>query len=174
MINISEKFFYFIFQDWKENDSNLKSRMVLVLFRLAIYLRRKNIWFLVLLTPYFILYRIFVEWVLGIELSWNLNVGPGLRLYHGVALVVNDGVLIGSNVVLRHSTTIGVKTLNDGSNSAAPIIGDNVDIGAHVVIIGPVVIGNGAVIGAGSVVVKDVPPYSVVVGNPAKVIRSLS
>ena len=56
-------------------------------------------------------------------------------------------------------------------SSDLPIIGNYVDIGCHVVILGPVKIGDRSVIGAGSVVLKDVPPGGVVVGNPARLIR---
>lgn len=52
-----------------------------------------------------------------------------------------------------------------------PIIGDYVVIGAHAIIIGPIMVGDHAVIGAGAVVIKDVPPYAVVAGNPAKIIK---
>jgi len=73
---------------------------------------------------------------------------------------------------LRQSTTIGTKKGCDGSiNQSAPIIGDNVDIGSNVVIVGPVKIGNNVSIGAGSVV-KDVPANATVVGNPARIINS--
>ena len=51
--------------------------------------------------------------------------------------------------------------------------GDNVDVGANAILIGPIHIGDGAVIGAGAVVVKDVPARTIVAGNPAKVIRYL-
>jgi putative colanic acid biosynthesis acetyltransferase WcaB len=59
-----------------------------------------------------------------------------------------------------------------GDAGACPIIGDRVDIGANSVILGPIRIGSDAVIGAGSVVVKDVPAGATVVGNPARVIRA--
>ena len=70
--------------------------------------------------------------------------------------------------MLRNSVTIGHKKLADGSLSACPRIGNNVDIGANACIIGNVQIGDNVVIGAGAVVVKDVPSDCVVVGNPAK------
>lgn len=121
--------------------------------------------------PYLMLYRVIIEWILCIELPWNTQIGPGLRLFHGMGLVVNDRTVIGRNVVLRHTTTIGVKETLPFGTQAAPIIGDNVDIGAHVIILGPITVGNGACIGAGSVVVKDVPAGATVVGNPARVIH---
>ena len=72
---------------------------------------------------------------------------------------------------LRQSTTIGNKTLADGSESGCPVLGDGVDVGANAVILGAIQIGEGAVIGAGSVVVKDVPAGAVMAGNPARVVR---
>lgn len=59
-------------------------------------------------------------------------------------------------------------------NSKRPVIGDNVTLGANVTIIGDVHIGNNVIIGAGSVVVKNVPDNCVVAGNPAKVIRKMN
>ncbi|MBQ8019953.1 MAG: serine acetyltransferase, partial [Paludibacteraceae bacterium] len=55
-----------------------------------------------------------------------------------------------------------------------PTIGNNVSIGANATIIGDITIGDNVIIGAGAVVVKDVPQYSVVVGNPARVIKTLT
>ena len=160
-----------LFPDWEANRGNLKGRVVLVLFRLAQETRAlPEPWWL-LGVPYLALYELLVEWVLGIELRYKMQAGPGLRLYHGQGLVVHEGTAIGSECTLRQNTTIGSKDLADGSKSACPIIGDRVDIGANVVIIGAVRIGDGAVIGAGSVVVNDVPAGAVVVGNPARVIR---
>lgn len=161
-----------IFQDWNANSGKRKEQCVLALFRLAQWVRSwpDPVWLLG--APYLAFYRIAVEWVLGIELRFKTRVGPRLRLFHGQGLVVNEGTLIGADVALRPSTTIGSKTLADGSQSACPVLGDGVDVGANVVIIGAVKIGDGAVIGAGSVVVKDVPAGAVVAGNPARVLHS--
>lgn len=163
----------YIFQDLKDNPKNIKAKIVLVLFRLAQLCRKAPKPFFYILIPYLIFYRVLVEWFLCIELPWNTKVGKGLSLFHGQSLVVNDETIIGENCTLRHSTTIGNKQLSDGKFSKAPIIEDNVDIGSNVVILGPITIGEGSVIGAGSVVVKDIEPYSLVVGNPARVIRKL-
>lgn len=161
----------YIFQDIKNNNKNIKAKIVLILFRIAQICRNTKKPFFYILIPYLIFYRILVEWILGIELPWNTKIGKGLSLFHGQGLVVNDGTIIGENCTLRHNTTIGNKQLQNGKFSNAPIIHDNVDIGSNVVIIGPLIIGEGSIIGAGSVVTKDVEAYTIVVGNPAKVIK---
>jgi serine acetyltransferase len=86
------------------------------------------------------------------------------------ALVINDGTVFGANCTVRNSTTIGNKRLKDGSYSRAPRFGDRVDIGANAIIIGPITIGHDVQVGAGAVVLKDVPSNSIVVGNPGRVI----
>jgi putative colanic acid biosynthesis acetyltransferase WcaB len=158
----------FIFQDWDANVDSAKGRLVLVLFRLAQLATRLPPTTRLLATPYFIFYRLIVEWILGIELRRTTSVGPRLTLHHGQGLVVNDRTIIGADCILRQSTTIGHKK----AGGDCPRIGDRVDIGANCVILGAISIGDGAVIGAGSVVVNDVPPGAVVAGNPARAISS--
>jgi len=158
-----------IFQDWRANRGNPKGKLVMLLFRTAHLLRQSKLTFLLFLW-YFVLYRIGVEWFLCIELPWKTRIGPGFRVDHGQALVINDGTVFGAHCTVRNSTTIGNKRLKDGSYSRAPRFGDHVDIGANAIIIGPITIGNDVMIGAGAVVLKDVPPNSVVVGNPGRII----
>ena len=158
-----------IFQDWSANSGNPKGRLVLLSFRAA-HLLRQNVIVAVLFFWYFILYRVGVEWFLGIELPWKTRIGPGFRVDHGQALVVNDGTVFGANCTVRNSTTIGNKRMKDGTYSRAPRFGDRVDVGANAIIIGPITIGDDVAIGAGAVVLKDVPANSVAVGNPARII----
>jgi putative colanic acid biosynthesis acetyltransferase WcaB len=160
-----------LFQDWQVNKGNAKGRVILVAYRAANFFTYIPLPFRYVGYPYLIAYRVFVEWILGVELPWKLRVGVGLRLHHGQALVVNDRAIIGNNCLLRHSTTIGVGATSIDYSGAAPVIGDNVDVGSNVVILGSIYVGDGAVIGAGSVVLNDVPAGAVVVGNPARVLR---
>lgn len=99
-------------------------------------------------------------------ISYQTTIGPGVRIAHPYATVLN-AESIGANFSCIQCSTIGKK------GEKRPIIGDNVSLGANVVIIGDVKIGNNVVIGAGSVVVKDIPDNSVAVGNPARVIKVL-
>ncbi|ASU36115.1 serine acetyltransferase [Mucilaginibacter xinganensis] len=163
-------FFAYLFQDWSANRQNFKAQLVLFMFRLVQAFNRYTITKIIFF-PYFMLYRFIVEWNLGIELPRKLTIGKGLSLYHGQALVVNKDTVIGENCVLRNSTTIGHKKLADGTHSRCPRIGNNVDIGANVCIIGDVTIGDNVIIGAGAVVIKDVPANSVAVGNPARILE---
>ncbi|MFZ1692342.1 MAG: serine acetyltransferase [Flavobacteriales bacterium] len=156
-----------IFQDWSAGKGNPKSRLVMLLFRIAHLLRQSTITFILFL-PYFIAYRIGVEWFLCIELPWKTRIGPGFRIEHGQALVVNDGTVFGANCTVRNSCTIGNRQLKDGSISKAPRFGDRVNIGANAIIIGPITIGHDVAIGAGAVVVKDVPDNCAAIGNPAR------
>lgn len=85
---------------------------------------------------------------------------------HPYATVLN-AEKIGDNFSCIHCTTLGKK------GDKRPIIGNNVSLGCNVTIIGGVHIGNNVTVGAGSVVVKDVPDNCVVVGNPTKIIKQL-
>ena len=102
-------------------------------------------------------YQVVVEYILGVEIPWNVTIGTHLQLQHGRGIVINHQTVIGHHCILRHTTTIGNKKRSDGSYTSAPTIGNYVDIGCHVVILGDVNIGDRAVIGAGSVVIRDVP-----------------
>ncbi|TCL79214.1 hypothetical protein EDF23_103284 [Curtobacterium sp. PhB128] len=117
--------------------------------------------------PAVILYRLATEFVLGIELRPKTMVGPGLTIFHGTGLVVNDHALIGSGVTLRNGVVIGHKRPGE----RAPFVRDGVDVGAAALIIGAVTVGRSANVGAGAVVVRDVPDGDTVVGNPARSVR---
>jgi serine acetyltransferase len=161
---------HFLFQDWVANKGNPKTQLFLLSFRFTQLLRHAPRPLFVLGLPYLVLHKFFYEWLCGIDLPLTTNVGRNLRIFHGVGLVVNGRAVIGCNVVLRHGVTIGVKETNEFGVGAAPVLGDFVDVGAGAIILGGVCIGKDARIGAGAVVVKDVPDGGVVVGNPARLI----
>ena len=112
------------------------------------------------------------SWLLGYDIKYYTQIGDNFEIFHGArGTVINPNTIIGNNVSVRQNTTIGAKGFLDSEK--CPCIEDNVTIGPNVCIIGDITIGHDSVIGAGAVVVKDIPPYSVVAGNPARVIKSL-
>ena len=93
------------------------------------------------------------------------SIGPGLFIQHGFSTIIS-AKCIGKNCWINQQVTIGYTNALD-----CPTIGDDVTINAGAIIIGNVHIGNGAKVGAGSVVVKSVPANCTVAGNPAYIIR---
>ncbi len=154
-----------VLQDWAANRGNWKSGVTLVLFRSAQLVHRASGPWKVLGLPVIALYVLVVEWLMGVELNYKTFIGPGLKLYHGTGLVIHHASIVGANCTLRHCTTLGEK------KGACPVLGNNVDVGSNVVILGGIKVGDGAVIGAGSVVVRDVAPGDVVAGNPARSVK---
>ena len=99
----------------------------------------------------------------------TIKAGQGLVLgYGGLAIVVHADAVIGSNVHIDQCVTIG----GNGITHGVPVIKDNVYIGAGAKILGPIVVGEGSIIGANAVVTKSIPPKSLAVGVPARVIES--
>jgi putative colanic acid biosynthesis acetyltransferase WcaB len=145
-------------RDLRANSGYPKSQFVLLQLRTAqLFRSRSNPLARVAYLLVAAVYKITSEWVLGIEIPVGTTVGPGLRLRHGVGLVVNPHAVIGANVLLRHGVTIG----NRRSLTDCPTIGDDVEIGAGATLIGGITVGRGARIGAGVVLVEDMPDYSV-------------
>jgi putative colanic acid biosynthesis acetyltransferase WcaB len=159
-------FFRFIVQDWSANRGNSKGRIFMFLFRIANFGTTHKVYFYISI-PYLILYKVIIQWIFTLEIPWNVKIGSGLAIYHGQALILNRDVVMGKNCTLRHCTTIGIKQKADGTFSTAPVIGNHVDVGNNVCIIGSIQIGDNVKVGAGSVVVKDVPANWIVAGNPA-------
>ena len=104
--------------------------------------------------------------VTGVEIHPGAQIGPGLVIDHGMAIVIGETAEIGSNVLLYHNVTLGGVELIKGKRH--PTLEDHVVVGAGAQILGPIRIGAHSRIGANAVVVKDVPPHSVVVGVPGR------
>lgn len=96
------------------------------------------------------------------------SIGGGVFCVHPTSTYLN-AKSIGKNLYCRQNTTIGNKL--DFRPNERPTIGNNVVIGANVVIIGDITIGDNVIIGAGSVVVKDIPENVIIAGNPARIIK---
>lgn len=100
------------------------------------------------------------------EIPISGDIGGGLKLPHPNGVVIHPRSKVGPNCVIFQQVTLGTS----GAGSGAPVIGGGVDIGAGARILGPIHIGNHAVIGANAVVLEDVPEGAIVVGIPARIV----
>ncbi|MGI8803250.1 MAG: serine O-acetyltransferase [Solirubrobacteraceae bacterium] len=92
------------------------------------------------------------------------SIGPGLVINHGFGSVLMARS-IGADCFISHGVTLGLS-----NKGGPPVIGDRVTLHVGAVVIGPVTVGDGAIVGANSLVLGDVPPGAVVVGSPARVV----
>jgi len=105
----------------------------------------------------------------GIEIHPAAVIGKGMFIDHGCGVVVGETAEIGDNVTLYQGVTLGGTGKDVGKRH--PTLGNNVMVSAGAKILGPVNIGDGCKIGAGSVVLKDVPAHCTVVGVPGRIVR---
>jgi serine O-acetyltransferase len=108
------------------------------------------------------------RWLTGIEIHPGATIGEGFFIDHGMGVVIGETAEIGNNVTLYHGVTLGGTTWNKGKRH--PTIEDNVVVGAGASILGNIRVGHNSKIGSGSVVNRDVPPNSTVVGIPGRVV----
>lgn len=104
----------------------------------------------------------------GITIQAKTNIGIGLSIPHVGTIVINEGAKIGNNCTILQGVTLGSN--NFKGRYKAPVLGDNVYVGAGAKIVGPVIIGNNVTIGANAVVTKNIPDNTVVAGCPANII----
>ena len=123
--------------------------------------------------PCTLLYRFlfrWVQWTCGITLPYTVKLGRRVRIWHHGGMVLHARS-IGDDVHIRQNTTFGIarrERLHE-----LPTIEDRVDIGCGVAILGNVTVGHDSVIGANAVVLQDIPPRSLAVGVPAKVVKTI-
>ena len=115
----------------------------------------------------------FSRFLTGIEIHPKANIGKNLFIDHGMGVVIGETSEIGDNVTIYHMATLGGISPSINSNEQRnikrhPTLKDNVVVGSGAQILGPVVVGKNAKIGANAVVTKDVPENAVMVGIPAK------
>lgn len=108
------------------------------------------------------------RWFTGIEIHPGAVIGRRFFIDHGMGVVIGETAVIGDDCTLYHGVTLGGTSWEKGKRH--PTLENNVVVGAGAKVLGPILIGEGARVGSNSVVVKDVPPGSTVVGVPGKLI----
>jgi serine O-acetyltransferase len=107
--------------------------------------------------------------ITGVEIHPAAQIGEGLFIDHGMGVVIGETATIGRNVTLYQGVTLGGTGFATGKRH--PTVQDNVTIGSGAKLLGPILVGHGAKVGANTVVITDVPPNSTVVGNPGHPVR---
>jgi len=105
----------------------------------------------------------------GVEIHPGAAIGKGFFIDHGMGVVIGETAEIGDNVTIYHGVTLGGTSWQKGKRH--PTLEEGVVVGAGAKILGPFKVGKNSIIGAGSVVVREVPPYSTVIGIPGRVVH---
>lgn len=105
----------------------------------------------------------------GMDIHPAATIEKGVLIDHGFGVVIGSTAFVGSGTVIYHGVTLGARRIEMGKRH--PTIGRNVFIGNHASILGNIRVGDGAKIGAHSVVLKDVSPHCTAVGNPARIVK---
>jgi serine O-acetyltransferase len=105
----------------------------------------------------------------GIEIHPGATIGKGLFIDHGYGVVIGETAIVGDNVTLYQGVTLGGTGKETGKRH--PTIGNNVMISAGAKVIGSFTVGENSKIGAGSVVLSEIPPNSTVVGVPGRIVK---
>jgi serine O-acetyltransferase len=108
----------------------------------------------------------------GIEIHPGANIGRRLFIDHGMGVVIGETSEIGEDCLIYKGVVLGGTTLE--KKKRHPTLGNRVIIGSNSTVLGAITIGDGARIGSGSVVVKQVPPGATVVGVPGRIVESLT
>jgi serine O-acetyltransferase len=105
----------------------------------------------------------------GVEIHPAAEIGEEFFIDHGAGVVIGETARIGTRVTLYQGVTLGGTGFQRGKRH--PTLGDNVTVGSGAKLLGPIAVGDGAKVGANTVVVEDVPPGATVVGNPGHPVR---
>ena len=121
----------------------------------------------------------FSRFLTGIEIHPKANIGKNFFIDHGMGVVIGETSEIGDNVTIYHSVPLGgispsIKSDEQRNVKRHPTLQNNVVVGSGAQILGPVIIGTNAKIGANAVVTKNIPENAVMVGIPAKNINTLT
>ena len=121
----------------------------------------------------------FSRFLTGIEIHPKAKIGKNLFIDHGMGVVIGETSVIGDNVTIYHMVTLGgispsINTDSQRNTKRHPTLMDNVVVGSGAQILGPVIIGRNAKVGANAVVTKNVPENAVMIGIPAKNVGTTS
>lgn len=105
----------------------------------------------------------------GIDIHPGAVLGEGVFIDHGTGVVIGETAVVGDNCTIYQGSTLGGTGKDTGKRH--PTLGQGVTVGAGSKVLGPINIGNHVKIGAGAIVLKDVPDYCTVVGNPGRIVR---
>jgi serine O-acetyltransferase len=105
----------------------------------------------------------------GIEIHPGAKIGKGVFIDHGMGVVIGETAIVGDNTLIYQGVTLGGTGKETGKRH--PTIGKNVVVGTGAKVLGNIDIGDGVRIGAGSVVLRDVPPGCTVVGIPGRIVK---
>jgi serine O-acetyltransferase len=113
------------------------------------------------------------RWITGIEIHPAAVIGRRVFIDHGMGVVIGETAMIGDDVLLYHGVTLGGVSRGETAKGGRrhPIVGNGVMLGAGAKLLGAITVGDGAQIGANSVVTRDVPANAVMVGIPARLAR---
>lgn len=164
-------FWALVAEDLRTHEGNFFAQGFWALFWQRFGNWRMSIRWKVLRAPMTLVYRTMykvTQWTCGIDLPFSVIVGRRVKLEHfgGMILIAER---IGDDVIIRHNTTFGIARLDHPKDR--PLIGDGVEIGVGSVIVGRIIVGHGAIVGANSLVIRDVPPGVVVGGVPARILH---
>jgi serine acetyltransferase len=126
----------------------------------------------ILRAPFSILYRMMFRHVrnhYGIELPYEVKLGRRVRFDHQGGVVIHGNSVIGDDCVIRQGVTLGNRRPEE--HDLAPTLGQGVSVGAGAKLLGPIKIGDNAIVGANAVVLIDVPAGRTVVGIPGRLIQ---
>ena len=104
----------------------------------------------------------------GIEIHPGAKIGKAVFIDHGMGVVIGETAVVGDGCTIYQGVTLGGTSLSHGKRH--PTLGENVTVGVNAAVLGAITVGANSKIGGGSVVVKDVPPNSTVVGVPARLV----
>ena len=137
----------------KRKDAAIRSSIEVILY--------SSFWAMVIISQ-------FSRLLTGIEIHPGAKIGKDVFIDHGMGVVIGETAEVGNNVTIYQGVTLGGTGKDVGKRH--PTIGNNVMIGSGAKVLGPINVGDNSKIGAGSVVVKDVPPFTTVTGVPGKVV----